>query len=931
MRKSVMLCGATSTIALAIMAAPVMAQNSSKIAQSEDYSPGPDESAAGSEIIVTGARESLESAQAIKRHSDQIEDVIVAEDIGKLPDVSASASLARLAGVQATRNAGETQAIRIRGLPDVATTYNGRSIFTGSGRDVAIQDFPAASVSRLEVFKSSTANLVEPGIAGAVNVVSRRPFDFKGLKVAGSFDMRNFSQSGSVDWNANLLVSDRWHTGIGEIGVLVNGNLSYTDFMDSIRQQSQVIQVAQPAQTSTPGFRFPDSQAEIINQGHRWRPSVNAALQWRPSSELELYADGLFQGYRGRDRNRNLTSPLVNAAPALGGAIRFQNVVLKPGTNQAQSFTAIGGKRPEGHNDSFNANTNTYQVGGGAIYDHGHLHAKADLAYSASKYWYDQANIDFALVNTPVRDIVFDSTTGDGGPLFGFRDFNLADPDNFYFRGLYEQRNVSKGDDVQGRVDLVYDVNSSVLRNIQAGFRYEDRNSSVRNGSRYQNVEAQHILYRDLPVSLYNTTPGFGFSGTGSMLPRTWISPQPDSIVENLAELRDIVGFPEGPTPYNELNTFDANEKSYTGYAQVKYDVDVGIPIDGSIGLRAVRTEDTLTGISRDVEPDPATGVSVVSYNPITKRNSFTDLLPNVSARLQFRRDLQLRLAFTKTRSRAGFGQLNPSLSIAPPQGACDTNSPTYDPNTCVRTASGGNPNLKPVKSDNYDASLEYYFARAGSVTAAVFRHDVTGFISSFTAESDDPELGRVRITQPQNGGKGKLQGVELTFQTFFDLQMLPRWARNFGVNANYSYIDHGSELPPEGLGQFLPGMQPVAGVSTHTLNVAGYYETKTFSARLAYNYRSRFVFNYARVNNPGLEGGPGLGIVSPVMEGGRGIVDFSASVMPQPNITIAFNISNLLASPIKRDRAYDETGAAYPALVEYLERTFSAGVRFRF
>ena len=160
---------------------------------------------------------------------------------------------------------------------------------------------------------------------------------------------------------------------------------------------------------------------------------------------------------------------------------------------------------------------------------------------------------------------------------------------------------------------------------------------------------------------------------------------------------------------------------------------------------------------------------------------------------------------------------------------------------------------------------------------------------------------------------------------------MLPRQASNFGVRANYTYIDNGSELPPEGLGQFLPGMQPVAGVSKHTFNLAGYYETKTFSARLAYNYRSRFVFNYARVYNPGLPDGPGPGIVSPVMEDGRGILDFSASVTPQPNITIALKVSNVLASPLKRDRVYDETGAIYPALVKYLERTVSMGVRFRF
>ncbi|WNO53566.1 TonB-dependent receptor [Stakelama saccharophila] len=931
MRASISLCGTTSAIALALLSQPAMGQTASETPEQQKLPDDQVPVASGNEIVVTGVRQSLETAQAIKRNADQIVDVIAAEDIGKLPDITASASLARIAGIQVTRNAGTAQNVRIRGLPDVSTTYNGRSIFTGSGRNVAIQDFPAASVARLEVYKSSTANLVEPGIAGQVNVVSRKPLDFKGFKLAGSLNMRHFTQSGDVDWNGNLLISDRWDTGIGEIGVLLNGNLAYTDFMDSIRQQSQVIQVAQPSQTDSPGFRFPNSQAIIINQGHRWRPSVNAAVQWRPSGDLELYADGLFQGYRGRDRNRNLTSPLLDTGADLGGPIRFEDVVLEDGTNQAQGFTAVGGRRPEGHNDAFNANTNTYQVGGGAIYNHDRFHASTDVAYSQSTYWYDQANIDFAFARTPVRDVEFDSNSADGGPIFGFRDFNLADPENFVFRGLYEHRHVSKGHDVQARLHLQYDIGAGFLENIQAGIRYDDRTSSVRDGTRYQNVEAQHILYPELPVSLYNTTPGFAFGGTGGILPRTWISPRPESIFENLGELRDIVGFPEGPTPYNQLNTFDANEKSYTGYAQVKYNVDIGFPVDGLIGLRAVRTEDRLDGISRNVEPDPAGGGDVVTFTPVTDRNGFTDLLPNFSARLKFRDDLQLRAAFTKTRTRAAFGQLNPSLNIAPPQGVCDADSPNYDPENCVRTGSGGNPDLSPITSDNYDLSLEYYFARTGSLTLALFRHDVTGFISSFSAVTDDPELGRLRITRPENGGKGRLQGLEMSFHTFFDLQVLPKWARDFGVNANYTYIDHGSELPPEGLGQYLPGLQPVAGVSKHTFNVAGYYETRTFSARLAYHYRSRFVFNYTRVNNPGLPEGPGPGIVSPVMQDGRGILDFSAGITPQPNVTIALNMSNLLATPLSRDRAYDQTGARFPTFVEYLERTVSLGVRFRF
>lgn len=108
----------------------------------------------GEEIVVTGLRRSLESSQNIKRNSDQIVDVIVAEDIGKLPDRTVSEALARVPGVTVERQVGEAGDAFVRGLRDPATTYNGREIFTAEVRNVSPQEFPAGGVAALEVFKS---------------------------------------------------------------------------------------------------------------------------------------------------------------------------------------------------------------------------------------------------------------------------------------------------------------------------------------------------------------------------------------------------------------------------------------------------------------------------------------------------------------------------------------------------------------------------------------------------------------------------------------------------------------------------------------------------------------------------------------------------------------------------------------------------------
>src|SRR3546814_3777933 len=104
---------------------------------------------------------SLQTSQAIKQDSDQIVDSIVAEDIGKLPDVTATESLARIAGVQVDYANGTAAGTRVRGLPDIATTYNGRELFTGQGRAVALQDFPSSSIARIDVYKSGSARSEE--------------------------------------------------------------------------------------------------------------------------------------------------------------------------------------------------------------------------------------------------------------------------------------------------------------------------------------------------------------------------------------------------------------------------------------------------------------------------------------------------------------------------------------------------------------------------------------------------------------------------------------------------------------------------------------------------------------------------------------------------------------------------------------------------
>ncbi|WP_162301920.1 TonB-dependent receptor [Croceibacterium ferulae] len=880
----------------------------------------PDVPESGDQIIVTGLRRSLESAAAIKRNSDAFVDAIVAEDIGKLPDTFASSALARVSGVNVTRGGGESAGVTVRGLPDLSTTYNGREIFTAEGRFVQIQDFPAGTVAALEVFKSPTANLVEGGIGGQVNVRGRRPFDFNGFEMSGSLNGVDWDQSDKLSWNGNLLVSNRWDTGIGEIGVLVNASYVGINFLDATREQSLVIGTTSAANApgTSGGVRFPDAQAMFLGYGDRYRPSANAAVQWRPSPELEIYADGLYQGYRGKDFNRFMFVPIFG-----GDGFQLTNLTTRDGAASiAQSATVTGAQRPDGYFGSFNGKTDTFQVGGGVIWERDALKLTADIAYTDSQYTADAVNLDYAFARSPVRNVAFE-VGDDGGPSFDFVDFNVNDPANYISRGFFQENLVVSGKDIQARADAQYTFDGGFLQRIDFGVRFNNRDATRDRGAPYIENEGARVPITALPVDDFTSNP-IGFDFGGGFPNRTFVGIPPSSIRDNLDELRDFYGAPAGRPEFNPTENFTANEKGYAVYGQLKYGFDLpgDMLVDGVVGLRAVRTETQISGFQRD-ETDPANPV----FTPITAENDYTDYLPNVSARIALTDELQLRLAYTQTRTRPNFFDLNPTLTVGPPV----VNPNPNDPNSAARGITGGNPNLTPLTSDNYDVSLEWYFSRSGSLTGALFRRDAQGFISRTITFENDPTYGLVRLDQPENTGNTRFQGAEVAFTSFLDLDSVPEWARGFGIQANATYVDSAGDLASTLAGSpNVTGEQlRFNGVSKWAYNLIALYEKPMFSARLAYNYRSDFVTYYSiEPLDVGADGSPRTrGLV----EQGRGQLDFSTTFTPVPNITVAFDVVNVLGNPLQRYRDFNDNGDEFARQIIYLERTYSLGVRFRF
>lgn len=201
-------------------------------------------------IIVSGFRAALNSAQDIKRDSDTFVDVISAEDIGALPDRSVAEALQRVPGVNIGRFEKTTDPDRfsvegtgviIRGLPYVRSELNGREIFSATGgRSLSFNDISPELLGSVQVFKNVTSDMVEGAIAGTVNLITRKPLDTNGLKVAGTIGA-NFGDL-REKWSPEFsgLISNSWDTDAGRFG------LQFGYAYSELKSRTDASQVADP-------------------------------------------------------------------------------------------------------------------------------------------------------------------------------------------------------------------------------------------------------------------------------------------------------------------------------------------------------------------------------------------------------------------------------------------------------------------------------------------------------------------------------------------------------------------------------------------------------------------------------------------------------------------------------------------------------------
>jgi TonB-dependent receptor len=773
----------------------------------------PSDNAPTTTIYVVGTRQALQSAGQQKRVAADVRDVIVAEDISRLPDSNLAEGMQRLSGVQITRDMGEGDQIAVRGLTQVAVLLNGRQLFSDTRRTFELGSVPTDGFSQLGLLKTTTAPTIEGGVGGVVNLKTWSPFDFAGRIANVTLRQTQYDLSDTKRWQGNLLGSTRFNGLGGELGLLVTAASSDSaGRLDSIGIEPFISRDDLGVTASDGGpVLAPHGAGNSVNYVDRSRQSIGVVAEWRRGGKslkwesyrfayrssgdaVVVYAnDGPMTPAPGASFTLAPNSDVVNS-----GA--YGNIIVTVPNNYFDTWErlnqdALSGKWRLGADswvsfDISQTDTNRHTVYGG-------LRIGTSNAYPNNLLTFDLAGDLPALRLT-------------GSSLLAPTSYVVQDSSSWRFRAESSLH--------AGQVDMHWAIASNPLvRSLDVGGRATEQSVSSGEGGwshLSQQVAATTIAGAATPVAISS----FFDDRVGQQLLNAGVLGAPRSLVRDVSAICTALGDTVCEPPWDPADAYSGDERTYAVYAQLNYALPFDrIQIDGNFGLRYVNNHLTIAGF------ESGAGGLV----PIESRTRYSYLLPSFNLRADLSRGFQLRLANSATLTRPDFENLAPNLNIS-------YTGPNSSP-----VGSAGNPALRPITATSWDLSLEHYRAGGSYEFISLFSKRVMGFYEKVVA----PEIvhlpnfegyGPLPVSRIRNGGTGHVSGVEAGLQTLFPA--LPVIGSGLGVQANFTYVL--SDAPSPVAGDALP----LLGLSKESGNLILYYDAHPWSARIAYSYRGGFL-----------------------------------------------------------------------------------------
>ncbi|MFT3754640.1 MAG: TonB-dependent receptor [Pseudoxanthomonas sp.] len=954
----------------AVLGAPAYAQEASTDADADKKTEAVDLE----KVQVTGIRGSVYRAQDIKRDAETFVDSVTALDIGALPDRSVTETLSRIPGVTIDHflSAGDPEhfsaegnGVQVRGLTQVRSELNGRDSFSASGgRSLSFQDVPSELMSGVDVYKNQKADMIEGGLGGSVDLRTFMPFDFQGKKFSASMSANKGDFADKLMPSSSVLYSNRWDTDAGQFGILVD--IAHSEL--ATRTDGMFVRpFFNTAHSDVNGDGTNDSL--WLPRGADWRTlnyerernGAYLALQWRPNDRVELYATAFQSKY---DELWNEDAIFVQNDPTLVMLDASQPYQLDGNVFRSGRLTQSGGVPMGTDIRASHRKSTTSDVSVGlkwVLTDNTEF--SSDLQYIKA----DTKGLDSTVslgVNVPYIDV----DLSNGLPSIGVDQQFTTNPANYYWGFTMDHRDDNMAKELAWRADLKHSFDNSFVRSFKVGVRATDRDATnINTGYDWQPLIQPWMQWWALPGGV--PLPGLDLSSTvntslthlnqfknfyrgDANTPGAFYAPILATALDYPNSYLALHGAAEPYytccygqiTPRSLADPQWRNvqgERTYAAYAMLSFAAE-NIPLDGNIGVRVVRTENQADGYL--VYPDVALAqyLGTGQSEPITAKNSYTDVLPSANLKWEFASNLILRFAASKAIARPNFSDmqayqvLNAGIKDGYTPDPSDTTVSIEHMN--LTGDSYGNPYLTPMKANQFDLSLEWYFNpdHGGMAWANLFYKDIKDYFRRqsrlVTYPGVDGNNYDYLITRPVNVGTATIQGAELGWNQFFDF--LPAPFDGLGMSANYTFIDSSTNVPndptvvPRDTDGTTFGKLPADGLSKNSYNVAAFYEKGPWQIRLAYNWRSKYLLG---VGANGYNGGDGgIAWKLPVYSDDFGQLDGSIFYRFSDHVQFGLEMNNL--NNAEQRTIMGQNGAGNHVTSWYVnDRRYAATLRFTF
>lgn len=756
------------------------------------------------EVTVVGAFAGERRALQMQKSTMGVTNVVSAEQVGRFPDSNIGDALKRINGVNVQYDQGEARFGQVRGTAADLTsvTVNGDRMPSAEGdtRNVQLDLIPADMIQTIELHKVITSDLDGDAIGGEINLVTKSTPNHRVLNATLGTGYNWISEK--MGKTLGFTYGDRFFN--KKLGMMFAASYQYNPGGSDNTEFEYV-------KTKKGGIALDKAE---LRQYYvtRERQSYSAAFDYKFNVNNVISLKGIYNR-RNDWENRYRIDYKKLSSNATKQSLVYQTKAGKNGKNarleRQQTFQfSLDGK---------------HQIGILGIDWAGSIsQAKEErpeeryigIKYADKKKGFDLAsNIKDAGERQPYLDPDFALPTDD----YEQKNWKL---DEFN----YSNRTITED---EYKVHLYFKLplgNGGECGRLKFG---------VKNSAKIKDREGHQFEYSDVDE--------LAKDWTSHMVPQVRSGFMPDAPYPTGSYFVDKHYL--GNFDFSKYKGYEVNEEQAANYRAhenifasfIRYDVDLMKNMGLTVGLRMEKTHLRYGGNLWKVPNEDADNYNDGQgfINPTGNvKNDYTNWLPSVLWKYSPVKDLNLRASFTETLSRPKYSDLVPNISY----------------NTADEEASIGNPELKPVRSFNYDLSAEYYFPSVGLISAGVFFKDLRDVnVDEVWRNTDATNVNGMNIpadylvTRPSNAYDARIFGAEFAFER--DFGFIAPALKCIGFYGTYTYSHSKTRNYKFAYRQVADGEKiNMQGTPEHTANASLYFKKWGVNMRLSYNYAASFL-----------------------------------------------------------------------------------------